>query len=71
MSGGRFTVGLLGGAGVEPQLPGQAALGWQALTDLERAGFDGAGDGVDQCQVAGLAIIGQLRHPHEIAAHAI
>ncbi len=66
-----LAVGLLGGAGVEPKLPGQAALGRQALADPQRARFDGAGDGVDQRQVARPAVVGQFWHPHEIATHAI
>ncbi|MNP85234.1 hypothetical protein D3C76_1848800 [compost metagenome] len=71
MASGRFTVGLLGGAGVQAELPGQAPLGRQAVTDLEFAVFDGVGDGIDQGQVAGLLIIHKRWDPHEIATHAI
>ncbi|MNH07706.1 hypothetical protein D3C79_671030 [compost metagenome] len=71
VASGGFTVGLLGGTGVQAQFPGQAPLRRQAVTDLEYAALDGVAYSVDQCQIPGLVILDELRDPHEIATHAI
>ncbi|MNP67228.1 hypothetical protein D3C76_1630310 [compost metagenome] len=68
MPGGGLTVGLLGGAGVQAQGPGQAPLWRQPGTDLQLSTLDGLGNGIDQCQVAGLVGIGEGRGPHLLLA---
>ncbi|MNF84608.1 hypothetical protein D3C84_669780 [compost metagenome] len=68
MPSGSLTVGLLGGAGVEPQRPGQTPLRRQACADRQFATLDGVGNGIDQCQVTGLPGVRQGRGPHLLLA---